>query len=207
VITAGVDLAAQPERTAVATIKWTAGRAVIEDVVCRADDEGPPPAGEAGRQNRDRLPVRLAGCLRQFRDLPSCRSPDHPCTRARLAPQPHDAPDRPLRPRAAAPDRAERLSGPDRACGPSVRGPAGTAPGRRRRGGPVRIRPCGRGLPRRLTAQLGSYSPGLQAEGPRPMPSAFSSTIFWVKRRGWTARGTSRPCAGHTMSSTPSLPR
>ena len=38
-ITAGVDLAAQPERTAVATIKWTAGRTVIENVVCRADDE------------------------------------------------------------------------------------------------------------------------------------------------------------------------
>jgi predicted nuclease with RNAse H fold len=39
VITAGVDLAAQPERTAFATIKWTAGRAVIEDVAHRADDE------------------------------------------------------------------------------------------------------------------------------------------------------------------------
>jgi predicted nuclease with RNAse H fold len=39
VITAGVDLAAQPERTAVAIIKWSAGRAVIEDVACRADDE------------------------------------------------------------------------------------------------------------------------------------------------------------------------
>ena len=38
-ITAGVDLAARPERTAVATIKWTAGRAVIEDVVSRADDD------------------------------------------------------------------------------------------------------------------------------------------------------------------------
>jgi Protein of unknown function (DUF429) len=39
VITAGIDLAAQPERTAAATMKWTAGGAVIEDVVCRADDE------------------------------------------------------------------------------------------------------------------------------------------------------------------------
>jgi predicted nuclease with RNAse H fold len=39
VITAGVDLAAQPERTAVAAISWTAGRAVIEDVAYRADDE------------------------------------------------------------------------------------------------------------------------------------------------------------------------
>jgi predicted nuclease with RNAse H fold len=39
VITAGVDLAAQPKRTAVAAIKWTAGCAVIEDVVCCADDE------------------------------------------------------------------------------------------------------------------------------------------------------------------------
>ena len=38
-ITAGVDLAAQPERTAVATIKWTAGCAIIENVACRADDE------------------------------------------------------------------------------------------------------------------------------------------------------------------------
>jgi predicted nuclease with RNAse H fold len=39
VITAGVDLAAQPERAAVATIKWSADRAVIEDVACHADDE------------------------------------------------------------------------------------------------------------------------------------------------------------------------
>jgi predicted nuclease with RNAse H fold len=39
VITAGVDPAAQPGRTAVAAIKWTAGRAVIEDAACRADDE------------------------------------------------------------------------------------------------------------------------------------------------------------------------
>jgi len=39
VITAGVDLAAQPERTAVATIKWAAGRAVIEDVARPADDK------------------------------------------------------------------------------------------------------------------------------------------------------------------------
>lgn len=38
-ITAGIDLAAQPERTAVATIKWTAGCAIIENVACRADDE------------------------------------------------------------------------------------------------------------------------------------------------------------------------
>jgi predicted nuclease with RNAse H fold len=39
VITAGVDLAAQPERTAVATIKWAAGRAVVEDVARPADDK------------------------------------------------------------------------------------------------------------------------------------------------------------------------
>ena len=39
-ITAGIDLGAQPERTAAASIKWTADRAVIEDVASRADDEG-----------------------------------------------------------------------------------------------------------------------------------------------------------------------
>ena len=38
-ITAGVDLAAQPERTAVASIKWTAGRAVVEDVARPAYDK------------------------------------------------------------------------------------------------------------------------------------------------------------------------
>ena len=38
-ITAGVDLAAQPERTAVATIKWTVGHAVIDDVARPADDQ------------------------------------------------------------------------------------------------------------------------------------------------------------------------
>ena len=38
-ITAGIDLGAQPERTAVVSIKWTAGRAVIENVVSRAEDQ------------------------------------------------------------------------------------------------------------------------------------------------------------------------
>ena len=38
-ITAGIDSGAQPARTAVASIKWTVGRAVIENVVARADDE------------------------------------------------------------------------------------------------------------------------------------------------------------------------
>jgi predicted nuclease with RNAse H fold len=39
VITAGIDLAAQPARTAVVRIKWSGGRAVIENVVSCADDE------------------------------------------------------------------------------------------------------------------------------------------------------------------------
>jgi predicted nuclease with RNAse H fold len=39
VITAGVDLAAQPERTAVATIEWSSDRAVIQAAACHADDE------------------------------------------------------------------------------------------------------------------------------------------------------------------------
>ena len=38
-ITVGIDLGAQPERTAIARIKWTADRAVIENVVSRGDDE------------------------------------------------------------------------------------------------------------------------------------------------------------------------
>lgn len=38
-ITVGVDLAAQPQRTAVAIIKWTAGRSVVEDVARPADDK------------------------------------------------------------------------------------------------------------------------------------------------------------------------
>lgn len=37
-ITAGVDLAAMPERTALASIEWTGGRAVITEVICPADD-------------------------------------------------------------------------------------------------------------------------------------------------------------------------
>lgn len=38
-ISVGVDLAAQPERTAVATIRWSTGCAVVEHVADRADDE------------------------------------------------------------------------------------------------------------------------------------------------------------------------
>lgn len=38
-ITAGVDLAAQPERTAIAIIRWTDSRAVLEDVACSAGDD------------------------------------------------------------------------------------------------------------------------------------------------------------------------
>jgi predicted nuclease with RNAse H fold len=39
VITAGIDLAAMPERTALASIEWTDGRAVIKDITCPADDD------------------------------------------------------------------------------------------------------------------------------------------------------------------------
>jgi predicted nuclease with RNAse H fold len=38
-LTAGVDLAARPERTALASIDWTAGRAIVRDVVWPADDD------------------------------------------------------------------------------------------------------------------------------------------------------------------------
>src|SRR5260370_10208779 len=37
-LTVGVDLAAEPERTAVARIEWSSGRARICDVICGADD-------------------------------------------------------------------------------------------------------------------------------------------------------------------------
>jgi predicted nuclease with RNAse H fold len=37
-LTVGVDLAAEPERTAVARIEWSGGRATICDVTCGADD-------------------------------------------------------------------------------------------------------------------------------------------------------------------------
>jgi len=39
VITAGVDLAATPERTALASIEWARTRAVVRDLVCPADDD------------------------------------------------------------------------------------------------------------------------------------------------------------------------
>ena len=38
-ITAGVDLAAMPERTALASIEWERTRAVIRDLVCPAGDD------------------------------------------------------------------------------------------------------------------------------------------------------------------------
>ena len=38
-ITAGVDLAAKPERTAIAIVRWTDSRAVLEDVAYSADDD------------------------------------------------------------------------------------------------------------------------------------------------------------------------
>ena len=37
-ITAGLDLAAMPERTALASIEWAGRRAVIRDLICPADD-------------------------------------------------------------------------------------------------------------------------------------------------------------------------
>jgi len=39
VLTVGIDLAAEPERTGVAWISWMPGRAVITDVTCGADDQ------------------------------------------------------------------------------------------------------------------------------------------------------------------------
>src|ERR1035438_7582798 len=38
-MTAGLDLAAMPERSALASIEWAGPRAVIRDVVCPADDD------------------------------------------------------------------------------------------------------------------------------------------------------------------------
>jgi predicted nuclease with RNAse H fold len=38
VITAGLDLAAMPERTALASIEWAGTRAVIRDLICPAGD-------------------------------------------------------------------------------------------------------------------------------------------------------------------------
>jgi predicted nuclease with RNAse H fold len=37
-LTAGVDLAARPERTALVSIEWMADRAIVRDVACPADD-------------------------------------------------------------------------------------------------------------------------------------------------------------------------
>jgi len=39
VITSGVDLAARPERTALASIEWTASHAIIRDVIYPAGDD------------------------------------------------------------------------------------------------------------------------------------------------------------------------
>jgi predicted nuclease with RNAse H fold len=39
VITAGIDLAARPKRTALVTMGWARTRAVIRDVICPADDD------------------------------------------------------------------------------------------------------------------------------------------------------------------------
>ena len=38
-LTVGVDLAAEPERTAVARVEWSEGQAVVRDVTCGADDD------------------------------------------------------------------------------------------------------------------------------------------------------------------------
>ena len=38
-MTAGLDLAAMPERTALASIEWAETRAVIRDVICPAGDD------------------------------------------------------------------------------------------------------------------------------------------------------------------------
>ena len=38
-ITAGIDLAATPERTALASIEWSGTRAAVREVICPADDE------------------------------------------------------------------------------------------------------------------------------------------------------------------------
>jgi predicted nuclease with RNAse H fold len=54
VITAGVDLAAMPERTALASIEWARTRAVVQDLVCPADDDVILEAiGQAGKTGID----------------------------------------------------------------------------------------------------------------------------------------------------------
>jgi predicted nuclease with RNAse H fold len=54
VITAGVDLAAMPERTALASIEWARTRAVVQDLVWPADDDVILEAiGQAGKTGID----------------------------------------------------------------------------------------------------------------------------------------------------------
>jgi predicted nuclease with RNAse H fold len=54
VITAGVDLAAMPERTALASIEWARTRAVVRDLVCPAGDDVILGAiGQAGKTGID----------------------------------------------------------------------------------------------------------------------------------------------------------
>lgn len=53
----------------------------------------------------------------------------------------------------------------------------------------------------------GAWITAATSRRPPPVPSQVSLTICWTKHRGWTARPTSRLCAGHTTSSMQSSPR
>lgn len=65
-ITAGVDLAAMPERTALASIEWTGQRAVIREIVCPADDGAILAAiGRAGKTGID-CPLGWPGAFVDF---------------------------------------------------------------------------------------------------------------------------------------------
>ena len=64
-----------PKRTALASIEWADGRAVIKDIICPADDDVIVKAIEQAGKTRDRLPARLASRVHRLRRRP----PRWPC--------------------------------------------------------------------------------------------------------------------------------
>jgi len=119
-MTAGLDMAAMPERTALASIEWAETRAVIRDVICPADDnvilEVIGQTGKTGIDCPFGWPDAFVEFVAAHRSGHVALLPRWPGDR--MAPTADHAAHRCRRARQAAPDTAERLGGPDRARRP-----------------------------------------------------------------------------------------
>jgi len=162
---AGVDLAAEPVRTAVAVLRWDDGKAVVEDLRVGADDEAVPAAlataDKAGIDAPFGWPDAFAAFLAAHQagdvPVPGGLSGQQWRRQTGLAAHRRDGTG------GNGHHPAQRRGGQDRACRDALRGTAREARERGVSCRPRRLRHGGRGLPGGFAEAVGTALARVQA--------------------------------------------